>query len=780
VNAVWRVARAAVRRRRLQTIVIGVVVGISTATMVLALGLLVSSSAPFDRAYAQQSGAHLVAAFDGAKVSDSQLTQAADRSEVEAVSNPFGQVTLDTAGSDYPFLTTLNTVGRADPGGQVDRLDVWQGRWATKPGEIVLSMTPGSTGLVNVGAQLAIPGRPVLTVVGFAYSVSHSADAWVTPDQMAGLRPTAIQMLYRFTHAATAAEVSSDQAAVTAGLPSVALLGSQSYLTLKQQVTSESGVYIPFLVVFGILGLAVAVLIVANVISGAVVAGFRNIGMLKALGFTPNQVMAVYLVMVTVPSVIGCVLGTVLGNLVARPILTDAFQGFGTSDVGIDLWVDAAALLGMPAVVVLAALVSALRARRLPAAEAISAGSAPRVGRALLVQRWLAGTRLPRSVSLGLGVPFARPARSLLTLAAVVLGVMTVTLATGVTMSVTAYRNAVQPSQPDRIELQAGMVDRGPRPVPEESGAGAASTGPKLSDAADEALLRSLPGTVQVAAVSSQPVVVVGGQPAGVSFYRGDTAGLGPQVLKGHWPDGPGEVSVPSRFLNQRGLAVGDTITVELDGNRAQVRIVGVVLTNPADDIFSNWETLALLAPNARAGSYQVQLEPGTDQQAYLAAVEAGDPGLLASPSSAHSSSQAVVLISSATLLTLVLGVVAALGVFNTVVLNARERRRDLGMLKSIGMTPRQVTVMMVTSMGALGVVGGLLGLPFGVVTHRLIAPAMMQAGQSDVLDIVMNVYHPPMLTLLALAGVLIAVLGAFIPARAAARTTIAEVLHNE
>ena len=67
------------------------------------------------------------------------------------------------------------------------------------------------------------------------------------------------------------------------------------------------------------------------------------------------------------------------------------------------------------------------------------------------------------------------------------------------------------------------------------------------------------------------------------------------------------------------------------------------------------------------------------------------------------------------TLLTLVLGMVAALGVFNTVVLNARERRRDLGMLKSIGMTPRQVTVMMVTSMGALGVVGGLVGVPLGI-----------------------------------------------------------------
>ena len=62
----------------------------------------------------------------------------------------------------------------------------------------------------------------------------------------------------------------------------------------------EPNTFVPFLMVFGWLGLAVAVLIVANVVSGAVVAGFRHIGVLKALGFTPTQVMSVYLAMVSI------------------------------------------------------------------------------------------------------------------------------------------------------------------------------------------------------------------------------------------------------------------------------------------------------------------------------------------------------------------------------------------------------------------------------------------------------------------------------------------------
>jgi putative ABC transport system permease protein len=762
----------------MQTAVIGVVVAVSTATIVVALALLSTASAPFDRALEQQHGAHLVAAFDADAVSNAQLTRAAKAADVEAYAGPYSQVTLEMENNgDHLFFPTLTVVGRADPDGAVDRLNLWQGRWASKPGEMVLAMRPG-TADVAMGTRLSFKGQPALTIVGFAYSVTGSADAWVTPGQMTELTPTATQMLYRFTSAATDADIRAGQAAVTAGLPANSVLGAQSYLSAKKEVASETAVYVPFLMVFGVLGLVVAVLIVANVISGAVVAGYRDIGMLKALGFSPNQVMVVYLVMVTVPSVVGGVLGTVAGNVGAQPLVADVFESYGGSG-GVDLWVDALALVGMPVVVVLAALLSALRARWLPAARAISAGSAPGGGRALRVQRWLSGVRLPRSVSLGLGVPFARPARSALTLAAVVLGVMTVTLAIGVTMSINAYRSAVNPSHPDRVELGT-TIGLGAM-VPPPDGSAPTRIPPKLSDSEDEALLRSLSGAVHVAAIANQSVNLTGGkQRVEAQFVRGDGAVTGPQVLSGHWPSRAGEVAVGSRFLNQRGLALGDTVTIEVEGRRMPVRIVGVVLVNSDGIMYADWATLERLAPDQRADQYVVDLAPGTDQQAYLNAVTAGDPGLTALTEPKHGSSQATVLISAATVLTLVLGIVAALGVFNTVVLNARERRRDLGMLKSIGMTPGQVVTMMVTSMGALGMVGGLIGLPLGVAAHQLLAPAMLRAGQSDVLDVVVDIYRAPMFAPLALAGVAIAVLGAFIPARSAARTTIAEALRNE
>lgn len=41
-------------------------------------------------------------------------------------------------------------------------------------------------------------------------------------------------------------------------------------------------------------------------------------------------------------------------------------------------------------------------------------------------------------------------------------------------------------------------------------------------------------------------------------------------------------------------------------------------------------------------------------------------------------------------------------------------------MLESIGMTPRQITVMTVTSMASLGAIGTLFGIPLGAAGRHL------------------------------------------------------------
>ena len=181
-------------------------------------GLLAASSGPFDQAYGKQSGAPsgVVRPKQGQRLpadSGSSERRGCGRTVRSDDARPRFEGMPGAADS-------LVTVGRADPNGPVDRLNVYKGRWAEKPGEIVLNQNPtdsGGRGAPGLGSTMALTSGQKLTVVGFAYSVSQSADAWVTPGQMTALKPTSTQMLYRFAQAATNAQVSAGQEASPPG-----------------------------------------------------------------------------------------------------------------------------------------------------------------------------------------------------------------------------------------------------------------------------------------------------------------------------------------------------------------------------------------------------------------------------------------------------------------------------------------------------------------------------------------------------------------------------------
>ncbi len=130
--------------------------------------------------------------------------------------------------------------------------------------------------------------------------------------------------------------------------------------------------------------------------------------------------------------------------------------------------------------------------------------------------------------------------------------------------------------------------------------------------------------------------------------------------------------------------------------------------------------------------------------------------------------------------LTLLLAVVAGLGVLNTVVLHIRERVHDIGVFKAIGMTPRQTIAMVVCWVAGTGLVAGLIAVPAGIVLHGAVLPAMANAADVGVPANLVNVYHPAEMAGLALAGVAIAVAGALLPASWAAATRTGAALHAE
>ena len=364
-------------------------------------------------------------------------------------------------------LPPLTLAGRATPGGPVDDVTLEAGHWPQRAGQIVLEAnTDGfGAGVGDIVTVTSAPGKPRLTVVGLATSVSRSADGWVMPSEIPALRspgtPATAEMLYRFRSAGTAAAVSAGAAAVTRALPAGTVADTQSYLGVRAAQHDDVAVYAPFVVAFAIIGLIMSVLIVANVVTGAVIAGYYRIGILKSIGFTPGQVIAAYTAQVTVPAVVGCLGGVALGNLLSVPLLHKTADVYGVGRLGVPLWVNVGVPLAMCVLVALAAVLPALRAGRLSATQALAAGRAPRTGRGYLAHRVLGRLALPRPLTIGLASPFARPARMAATLVAVLLGVTAVTFAVGL---VTTIRRAVADLDLTKTE-QVQVYYSGPGPI---------------------------------------------------------------------------------------------------------------------------------------------------------------------------------------------------------------------------------------------------------------------------------------------------------------------------
>jgi putative ABC transport system permease protein len=788
-----RTAMGGVLRHKVQAVVIGLVLLIATASATLGFALLAASNGPFNQAFAAQHGADTVLNVNPARVSAQQLAATRSLSGVTATAGPFGQVSVQTEQGGQPF-EPLTLAGRASPGGPIDDLVLNAGHWPDAAGQVVLDGSPAGQGL-QTGDTLSVTGvphSPVLTVVGFANSITNTADGWVTPAEIAKLRaqgvPASDQMLYSFTSAGSYSQLRADAKEVTQALPAGAVTGpGASWLAAQQDSAGNGSIMEPFVVAFALIGLIMAVLIVSNVISGAVIAQYYRIGVLKSIGMSPAQVVVTYLSRVGWPALGGCVAGVVVGNLLAAPVLNQSSGAYGVGNQQVPLWASVAAPAGMLVLTALAAFGPALRAGRLSAALAITSGRAPGSGRGYAAHRLAARLRLPRPVGMGLAAPFARPARTFTTLAAVAFGATAVIFAFGLSSSLSraAASQSLSATAPVQIGYFGPAAGNGPGPVKGGPGNGAPSLPSAAQKAALTATLRAQPGTLHYVGLYQNQVKVPGiaGEINAYAF-TGDSSWTDYGIIGGHWYDAPGQVDVNTAFLNQSGLAVGQTTTVDTGTAQVSVRIAGEVFDPSGNNprMYGSTQTLPGVDTGQNSGlQYYVGLHPGTNAVSYVQAVNTAlGPASPWGATTHHGGSFYKIASNLVALLALMIAVAAGLGVFNTVLMTTRDRVHDLGIFKALGMRPGQVLTMVTCWILGPAVVAAAIAAPAAVALNTATVHAMAGTAHTGVPASFTQVFPPSRLAVLSLAALVIAVLGALLPASWAARARPAIALRAE
>jgi putative ABC transport system permease protein len=549
--------------------------------------------------------------------------------------------------------------------------------------------------------------------------------------------------------------------------------GGGSWLAAETQSTGNGAIMEPFVVAFAVIGLAMAVLIVANVVSGAVAAGYYRIGVLKSIGLTPAQVVVAYVSRVGVPALAGCAAGVVVGNLLAIPVLRQSAGAYGVASQSVPWWASVLAPTGMLALTVLAAFLPALRAGRLSATRAIAAGRAPSAGRGYAMHRLTTRLRLPRPVGLGLAAPFARPARTLVSLAAIAFGATAVIFAFGLSASLGRAAGIQTLSATVPVEIQQDGPGAGPNQTPTAQ-----------QNAAVTFALSGQTATAHQTTVYENQIKVPG-VPGSVNAWAfgSDSSWIGYGIIAGHWYDAPGQVDVNTAFLNASGLSVGDTATVDTGTAQVTVHIVGEVFhpsSNPA--LYGSTQTLPGLGTPGNLQQWDIGLRPGTSPGGYVHALNAtlGASSPWAATTHKDGGQFYTIAVSLVGLLALMVAVAAGLGVLNTVLMTTRDRVHDLGIFKALGMRPSQMLTMVVCWIVGPAVIAAAIAAPVAVALNTATVHAMAATAHTGIPASVTQVFPPGRLALLSLAALAIAAIGALAPASWAARARPAVALRTE
>ncbi len=123
----------------------------------------------------------------------------------------------------------------------------------------------------------------------------------------------------------------------------------------------------------------------------------------------------------------------------------------------------------------------------------------------------------------------------------------------------------------------------------------------------------------------------------------------------------------------------------------------------------------------------------------------------------------------------------ASLGIVNTMVMSITERRREIGVLKSLGADDADIRILFLVESGVIGTIGTLGGIFAGWVVTRIISAVARAYMQNQGMPPMEVFSLPPWLFLLALGvGVGVSVLAGYYPASRAARVDPVEALRND
>ena len=252
-------------------------------------------------------------------------------------------------------------------------------------------------------------------------------------------------------------------------------------------------------------------------------------------------------------------------------------------------------------------------------------------------------------------------------------------------------------------------------------------------------------------------------------------------LTEGAWETGGGNMVLYREKAEELGLTVGDTVGVEtLAGEMLDFSVSGLFDDNTFLGSFNvdtvDYERFARVADFGTLVASGADGTTPEDARAALDSVLEPFPQLSVQDQAEfldETESQINQLLAIVNVFLGLAVLIALIGIVNTLTLSVFERTRELGLLRAVGMTRRQMRRMVRWESVIVSVFGAVLGVSLGVVFGWAISDAIPD-------DIVANATFPlAQLAVFILAAVVVGLLAAIMPARRAAKLNILDAISH-
>jgi putative ABC transport system permease protein len=291
--------------------------------------------------------------------------------------------------------------------------------------------------------------------------------------------------------------------------------------------------------------------------------------------------------------------------------------------------------------------------------------------------------------------------------------------------------------------------------------------------AADERLTR-------VTESSDASVVVEGDQVFGYAFdaVKGDAVAW--TLLEGRLPTAADDIVLGTRLADRLDVGVGGTVEIGV-GDRAETfEVVGVGVGG-----YTNNEQLGVAVVMTKESMERVAVSESFREAFAVVDADEDAEAVAASYASRYEVSTRMPPVEVDSLdqlgalpevFALFAGAMGVLAIGNGIVVAVRRRARDLGVMRTVGFTPRQTAGTVFTMAETSGAIAAIVGIPFGVAVGGAVWSAVAARAY-----VATDAYVPiPLMLALALATLAIVALVSTVPARRAARMRPADALRAE